>query len=296
MKHLLITATTCTCALLTAVQAFFPVPTHLSRTTSITTAAVSRLNSRHLLSKTAAKPSFGAWNHFHQPLYAAAAEGEKEGGKDPIDEELEHELPEKGEEEEDAPAPAAAANANPVDDVFNSLPFLTKRKEAMEKEMASIDENMEVLAQQYKELEGEWGDKLAFLKKDYDGLKARYYNDTQEVSMAGRSGVFVEIMSVVDDFERARMAYKPQTDEEKSIVEAYGGLQDAIIKGMMEQGLEEIKSVGEPFDFKMHDCMFTEHSDEYPEDVVTREFAKGFAIGGKVIRVAKVATSLGPSS
>ena len=292
MKHLLLTATTCTCALLTTVHAFFPVPTHLSRTTSLSTAA-SRLSSRHLLSKTAAKPSFGAWNRFHQPLYAAAAE-EDEGKKDPIDEELEHELPEKGEEEEEeAAAPAAAASANPVDDVFNSLPFLTKRKEAMEKEMASIDENMELLAQQYEELEGEWGDKVAFLRKDYDGLKARYYNDTQEVSVAGKSGVFVEIMSVVDDFERARMAYKPQTDEEKNIIEAYAGVQDAIIKGMMEQGLEEIKTVGEPFDFKVHDCMFTEHSDEYPEVVVTREFSKGFAIGGKIVRVAKVATSLG---
>ncbi len=56
---------------------------------------------------------------------------------------------------------------------------------------------------------------VAFLKKDYESLKARYYNDTQEVATTGRSNVFIEIMSVVDDFERARMAYKPSGDEEK---------------------------------------------------------------------------------
>ena len=56
---------------------------------------------------------------------------------------------------------------------------------------------------------------VAFLKKDYDSLKARYYNDTQEVATTGRSNVFIEIMSVVDDFERARMAYKPGGEEEK---------------------------------------------------------------------------------
>lgn len=46
---------------------------------------------------------------------------------------------------------------------------------------------------------------VAVMRKDYDGLKARYYNDTQETAMVGRSNVFVEIMSVVDDFERAKV-------------------------------------------------------------------------------------------
>lgn len=123
------------------------------------------------------------------------------------------------------------------------------------------------------------------------------------------------------------MAYKPQSDEEKEILEAYDGVKDAIIQGMMTQGMEEIKTVGETFDFKLHDCMFTEQSMEYEEDIVTRvracvamiwlsgfcgrtpmlismstdmlqryqqEFSKGFMIGGKVIRPAKVACSTGP--
>lgn len=38
----------------------------------------------------------------------------------------------------------------------------------------------------------------------------------------------------------------------------------------MTQGMEEIQTVGEPFDFKLHDCMFTEQSVEYAEDIVTR--------------------------
>lgn len=43
------------------------------------------------------------------------------------------------------------------------------------------------------------------MRKDYEGLKARYYNDTQESQMTGRSNVFVEVMSIVDDFERAKV-------------------------------------------------------------------------------------------
>ena len=43
------------------------------------------------------------------------------------------------------------------------------------------------------------------MKKDYDSLKARYYNDTQELATMGRSTVFVELMGIVDDFERAKV-------------------------------------------------------------------------------------------
>ena len=32
---------------------------------------------------------------------------------------------------------------------------------------------------------------VAVMRKDYEGLKARYYNDTQESQMTGRSNVFV---------------------------------------------------------------------------------------------------------
>lgn len=92
-----------------------------------------------------------------------------------------------------------------MDDVFNSVPFLMKRKAAIEKEMESIEESMAQLGEQYESLEGEWGDKVAVMRKDYEGLKARYFNDTQESQMTGRSNVFVEVMSIVDDFERAKV-------------------------------------------------------------------------------------------
>lgn len=47
-----------------------------------------------------------------------------------------------------------------MDDVFNSVPFLTKRKAAIEKEMESIEETMAQLGEKYEALEGEWGDKV----------------------------------------------------------------------------------------------------------------------------------------
>jgi molecular chaperone GrpE len=275
------------------VHAFLPITPVVVR---------SSLSGQTLVSKVAVTylsfhPASPAFNHAPLTLGAAAMDDD-EGTKDKMEEELEHELPVGEHEEEGAEAagkPAVgAAPTTVVDDVFNSVPFLQKRKEAMEKEMASIDENLQTLQEQFGELAGEWDGKVAVMQKDYDNLKAKYYNDTLEVATTGRSNVFVEIMGVVDDFERARMAYKPGGEEEAAILESYEGVKDAIVKGMMNEGLVEVKTVGEPFDFKLHDCMFTEASDEWPEDIITREFSKGFMIGEKVVRPAKVACSLGP--
>ncbi|TFJ84618.1 hypothetical protein NSK_004083 [Nannochloropsis salina CCMP1776] len=252
---------------------------------------IYKVSSRQPLSDRAWILPIQAQARFHVPLLHSAAAADDDAGKDKLEEELEHELPEGEHDEADiSTAPATSA----VDDVFNSVPFLQKRKEAMEKEMASIDENLAMMEEKFSELAGEWDGKVAVMQKDFENLKAKYYNDTQEVAVTGRSNVFVEIMSVVDDFERARMAYKQVREEEAVILEAYEGVKDAILKGMMAEGLVEVKTVGEPFDFKLHDCMFTEQSDEYPEDVITREFSKGFMIGEKVVRPAKVACSLGP--
>ena len=283
--HTLLGLLLATSSLVHAFLPITPVIVRSSHQTFLSKAAVT--------SSLSFRPSSLAFNHAPLTL-AAAAMDDDEGKKDKIEEELEHELPEGEHEEETGKPTAAAAPTTVVDDVFNSVPFLMKRKEAMEKEMASIEENLELLLEQYGELAGVWDGNVAVMQKDYDNLKAKYYNDTQEVATTGRSNVFVDIMGVVDDFERARMAYKAGEEEDAAILESYEGVKDAIVKGMMNEGLVEVKTVGEPFDFKLHDCMFTEASDEWPEDIITREFSKGFMIGEKVVRPAKVACSLGP--
>jgi len=43
------------------------------------------------------------------------------------------------------------------------------------------------------------------MQRDYDILKGRYYNDTQEATIDGKAEVFREILATIDDFERAKV-------------------------------------------------------------------------------------------
>jgi molecular chaperone GrpE (heat shock protein) len=50
-----------------------------------------------------------------------------------------------------------------------------------------------------------WG-QLSAIKKDYASLKARYYNDTAEATADGKSAIFSEVLSLIDDFDRAKVS------------------------------------------------------------------------------------------
>lgn len=111
------------------------------------------------------------------------------------------------------------------------------------------------------------------MQNDYDILKNRYYNDTLEAAMDGKAMVFQEILDTIDDFERAKvrglvvvvdgewwwrrlsrlvsvvnvdalqMAYKPETDRQRAIVERYESVKDKMVGGLLSQGMEEVDTV-----------------------------------------------------
>ena len=105
--------------------------------------------------------------------------------------------------------------------------------------------------------------------------------------------MFIDVLSVMDDFERAKRAYKPKTPAQEAILADYFAVQEKVVAAMLSGGMEEVPTVGKPFDAAFHDCLVTEPSTEYEEDIITREFAKGFMMGGRCIRPAKVVVSRG---
>jgi len=58
-----------------------------------------------------------------------------------------------------------------------------------------------------------------------------------------------------------------------------------------KEGLEQIKAVGEKFDPYKHEVIMTVIDDGLPEDTILEELEKGYVLGSKVIRTAKVKVS-----
>ena len=63
-------------------------------------------------------------------------------------------------------------------------------------------------------------------------------------------------------------------------------------KGVLEKnGLVPIKAMGEKFDHYRHEAMMQTLTDEYDEDTILEEYARGYMLNNKVIRYSKVRVS-----
>ena len=59
-------------------------------------------------------------------------------------------------------------------------------------------------------------------------------------------------------------------------------------------GLEPVESVGQTFDPHLHEAVTTEPSDKHKENTIIEEFQRGYRIGDKLLRPAKVKVASSP--
>ncbi|MFH1782298.1 MAG: nucleotide exchange factor GrpE [Candidatus Omnitrophota bacterium] len=138
-------------------------------------------------------------------------------------------------------------------------------------------------------------DRLLRLQADFDNYKKRVEKERIDFIKYANEDIIIEILKILDDFQRAHEAGKKKHDFEvlyKGVEMIYKDLKDFLSK----KGVKEIESIGKPFDPNEHEAMMQCESDDVPEDHVIEEFQKGYMLNGRVIRPSKVKISKKPES
>ncbi len=136
-------------------------------------------------------------------------------------------------------------------------------------------------------------DRLLRLQAEFDNYKKRLEKDKMEFVKFANEEIIIEVLNILDDFERAVKAGKSKHDFDI----LYKGV-EMIWKDMKEflkkKGVREIDAQGKPFNPHEHEAMMQEERDDYPEDHITEEFQKGYMLNDRIIRPAKVKVSKRP--
>ena len=133
----------------------------------------------------------------------------------------------------------------------------------------------------------EYFDRLLRNQADFDNLKKRLEKEKTEFVKFANEEIILEILKILDDFERAVEAGKSKHDFDvlyKGIEMIWKDMKDFL----KQKGLKEIEAKGRPFNPHEHEAMMQEETDEYPEDHVVEEFQKGYTLNGRIIRHSKV--------
>lgn len=132
----------------------------------------------------------------------------------------------------------------------------------------------------------------ALQRERADAMNMRRRHDEQVAALKNvvKARVISDLLPVIDNFERA-LKHVPKELEGNDYIKGVQGVVKQFEKTLAEMGVERIKTVGEPFDPRLHEAVQMEEGDG-TQEVVSEELQAGYRIGGDVIRHAMVKVSM----
>lgn len=139
-----------------------------------------------------------------------------------------------------------------------------------------------------KEQLEEQKDKYVRLYADFDNYKKRMARERLELIDSAGKDIIGSMLPVLDDFERA-MKNMENTQDLNALKDGISLIQQKLNQIMQSKGLKSFASIGEKFDVEKHEAL-TEipATTEEQKGIVLDEMEKGYLLGDKIIRYAKV--------
>jgi molecular chaperone GrpE len=167
-------------------------------------------------------------------------------------------------------------------------------EEAVEETAASEAEDgrVEELERRLAEAEAERDERLADLRRvaaDFDNYRKRTVRDKEALAARAHERLVKQLLPVLDNLERALVSAAEH--EEEKVLEGVELVARELRDALAREGLEEIDTEGR-FDPHIHEALLSKPS-ELDEGTVLEVLQKGYRLGDRVLRPARVVVSQG---
>lgn len=157
------------------------------------------------------------------------------------------------------------------------------------KEKAKHKHKKEGKAEKLEEDLAAANDKYLRLYSEFDNYRKRTVKEKIELSRTASAELITALLPVVDDFERGLKALETTGESAQPLKDGMLLIYNKLMTTLQQQGLEPVKSIGEPFDTDFHEAITNIPAPtEEMKGKVVDEISKGYLLSGKVIRFAKV--------
>jgi molecular chaperone GrpE len=133
------------------------------------------------------------------------------------------------------------------------------------------------------------------LAADFENFRRRTQKEKEDLEQMVKCNTINELLSVVDNFERARAQLKPHTDGEMTLHKSYQGVYKDMVDRLKKIGVSPMRAEGQPFDPTLHEAVMREPSHQ-PEGTVIEELVRGYLLGERVLRHAMVKVAAPPEA
>lgn len=129
---------------------------------------------------------------------------------------------------------------------------------------------------------------------DFENYRKRTMREKEELDAQVKGNTIIELLPVVDNFERARSQIKPQTEAEMTIHKSYQSVYKQLVEALKRLGVSVLRAEGQEFDPQLHEAVMREPTADHPEGTVIEEFVRGYQLGDRVLRYAMVKVAAPP--
>lgn len=138
-------------------------------------------------------------------------------------------------------------------------------------------------------------DQYQRLLAEFDNFRKRVNRERERIGLWARADLLKALLPTLDDFDRARDSLPPEEtsfDKEGILI-----IVDRFAELLNREGLRQVKaSPRDVFDPEIHEAVLTVPSAEISAGRVAEVLEKGYQVGERLLRPAKVAVTRSPDA
>ena len=124
-------------------------------------------------------------------------------------------------------------------------------------------------------------------RAELSNFKKRVERERGDMYEAARGDIVAHFLDVLDDLERALIS-APQELRDDGWFEGLALVQRKFVGVLETEGVTEIEAEGMTFDPALHEAISQETSDDHEEGQIIEVVQKGYRLGDRVVRPARV--------
>lgn len=121
---------------------------------------------------------------------------------------------------------------------------------------------------------------------DFDNYRKRIERERRELSEYAAADVLLELLPIIDNFERALQA--PASGEAEAFKRGVELIHKQMLDLLRKRGVSRIDALGADFDPNVHQAVIHEPSEEHREGEVMQELQYGYKLGDRLLRPSMV--------
>ncbi|HLH77487.1 MAG TPA: nucleotide exchange factor GrpE [Candidatus Binataceae bacterium] len=173
-----------------------------------------------------------------------------------------------------------------------------ERSAELERELVQLREELEQVRRTCTQREqevAELKDKFLRAVAEADNSRKRIRQQADETVRLQRESLLRDLLAIVDNLERAVAAARGGGNG-KPIVEGVEMVLRSMIDFLRSHGVTQLSALGQPFDPLLHEAVDQIESDQHQPNTVVDEFVRGYQVGDRLLRPARVAVAKLPSA